>query len=160
MDILKKFINNPGLEHLAENIIGFMDIDKAMEIMIESQELSDDEREIFKQILKKLMLKEAHEICKFFPFFEMFPWWMKDLDILKRSETLESFNKLYDILVLLQEVPEWCLNKEKCTLLRRPLPGGVYYAMMGFLKTVVEIKDIDEYLMEKAKSTPHNCVLC
>ena len=37
MDILKKFLNNPGFEHLAENIIGFMDIDKAMEIMIESK---------------------------------------------------------------------------------------------------------------------------
>ena len=64
MDILKKFLNNPGFEHLAENIIGFLDIDKAMEIMIESQELSEDERKIFKKTLNRLMFNEAQEICE------------------------------------------------------------------------------------------------
>ena len=90
MDILKKFLNNPGFEHLAENIIGFLDIDKAMEIMIESKELSEDERKIFKKILKKLMFKEAHEKCEFFPFFEIFPQWKEHLNELKNRGTLES----------------------------------------------------------------------
>ena len=47
MDIFRKLHNNPGFEHLVENIIGFMDIDKAMEIMIENDELSESERKIF-----------------------------------------------------------------------------------------------------------------
>ena len=54
MDILKKFLNNPGFEHLAENIIGFMDIDKAMEIMIESQELSEDERKNLQENVEEI----------------------------------------------------------------------------------------------------------
>ena len=42
MDILKKFLNNPAFDHLAENIIRFMDTDEAMETMIESEFLSDE----------------------------------------------------------------------------------------------------------------------
>ena len=164
MDILKKFLNNPGFEHLAENIIGFLDIDKAMEIMIESQELTEDEqkifkseimienqelseyeRKVFKKILKKLMLKEAHKICEFFPFFEIFPQWKEHLNELKNCGTLESFNELYEILVLLQNVPEWCLNKKKCILL---CATDVPYDMMGFLKIVVEIKDVEKFVVD------------
>ena len=36
-DILKEFINNPGLEHLAADIIRNMDVDKAMETMFKSK---------------------------------------------------------------------------------------------------------------------------
>ena len=43
-DILKEFINNPGLEHLAADIIRNMDVDKAMETMFKSNLLSDEER--------------------------------------------------------------------------------------------------------------------
>ena len=160
MDILKKFLNNPGFEHLAENIIGFLDIDKAMEIMIESQELTEDEqkifkseimienqelseyeRKVFKKILKKLMLKEAHKICEFFPFFEIFPQWKKHLNALKNRGTLESFNKLYKILVLLQKVPEWCLKKNQIRILFDPFFGVVPDDMMGFLKIIVMVED-------------------
>ena len=148
MDILKKFINNPGLEHLAENIIGFLDTDQAMKIMIERQELSEDEREIFKKILKKLMLKEVHEKCEFFPFFEIFPQWKEHLNELKNCGTLESFNELYEILVLLQNVPEWCLNKKKCNLL---FVTDVPEDMMGFLKIVVEIKDVEKFVVDFLK---------
>ena len=145
MDVFKNFMDN-GFERLAENIIRFMDTDKAMEYMIESDELSEDERKIFKKILKELMLKEAHEICEFFPFFAIFPQWKKHLNELKNRGTLESFNELYDILVLLQEVPEWCLKWKYTILLYHAtdLPDD----MMGCLKIVVEIEDIDKFLMD------------
>ena len=44
MDILKKFLNNPAFDHVAENIILFMGTDEAMEILIESELLSNEER--------------------------------------------------------------------------------------------------------------------
>ena len=44
MDILEKFLNNPAVDHSAENIIRFMGTDEAMEIMIESELLSNEER--------------------------------------------------------------------------------------------------------------------
>ena len=85
------------------------------------------------------MFKEAHELCELFWFFEIFPQWKEHLNELKNRGTLESFNELYEILVLLQNVPEWCLNKKKCILL---CVTDVPDDMMGFLKIVVEIKDI------------------
>ena len=102
---LKKFFNHPEFGHLAEKIIGFLDIDQAMEIMIESDQLSEDERKFFKKTLKESMFKETKELCENLGFFTVFPEWKKDLDDLNNRGTLKSFNKLYDILVLLQEVP-------------------------------------------------------
>ena len=64
MDVLKKLLNNPAFDHLAENIIGFMDTDVAMETMIESELLTDEERKVMKKILRKVMVKEAQMICK------------------------------------------------------------------------------------------------
>ena len=46
MDILKKFLNNPAVDHSAENIIRFMGTDEAMETMIESELLSKEERRL------------------------------------------------------------------------------------------------------------------
>ena len=113
MDILKKLLKNPAFDHLAENILGFMDIDKAMETMIES-ELLDEERKVMKKMLRKLMVNEAQKICEkqvIFKsrnglvnpsLFEMYPFFKEALQELKNSESLESFNQLYDILVWLQ----------------------------------------------------------
>ena len=63
MDILKKFLNNPAFDHLAENIIRFVDTDEAMETMIESEFLSDEERKVMRKILRRLMVKEAQMFC-------------------------------------------------------------------------------------------------
>jgi len=113
MDILKKLLNNPAFDHLAENILSFMDIDKAMETMIES-ELLDEERKVMRKMLRKLMVNEAQKICEkqvIFKsrnglvnpsLFEMYPFFKEALQELKNSESLESFNQLYDILVWLQ----------------------------------------------------------
>ena len=64
MDVLKKLLNNPAFDHLAENIIGFMDTDVAMENMIESEILSDEERKAMRKILRKVMIKEAQMFCE------------------------------------------------------------------------------------------------
>ena len=115
MDILKKLLKNPAFDHLAENILGFMDIDKAMETMIES-ELLDEERKVMKKMLRKLMVNEAQKICEKQVIFKsrnglvnlnptlyaMYPFFKEALQELKNSESLESFNQLYDILVWLQ----------------------------------------------------------
>ena len=143
---LKKFFNHPEFGHLAEKIIGFLDIDQAMEIMIESDQLSEDERKFFKKTLKESMFKETKELCEKLKFFEVFPGWKKDLDDLNNHGTLKSFNELYDILVLLQEVPEWCLKWKTPFLLYNVT--DVPDDMMGFLKIVVEIEDIDKFLMD------------
>ena len=114
MDILKKLLNNPAFDHLAENIISFMDTDEAMETMIESELLSDEERKVMRKMLRKLMIKEAQMYCEkevevILQFgcvettlYKMFPFFKDALQELKNSETLESFNQLYDILVWLQ----------------------------------------------------------
>ena len=113
MDILRKLLKNPAFDHLAENILSFMDIDKAMETMIES-ELLDEERKVMRKMLRKLMVNEAQKICEkqvIFKsrnglvnpsLFEMYPLFKEALQELKNSESLESFNQLYDILVWLQ----------------------------------------------------------
>ena len=121
MDILKKFLNNSAFEHLAENIIRFMDTDEAMENMIESEILSDEERKAMRKILRKVMIKEAQMFCEKkvevkssdpkqrskkvlvkTTLYEMYPFFKDALQELKKSESLEKFNQLYDILVWLQ----------------------------------------------------------
>ena len=154
MDIFRKLHNNPGFEHLVENIIGFMDIDKAMEIMIENDQLSESERKFFKTTLNKLMFKEAKEICEKHKFFEIFPWWQYHLENLKNRRTLESFNELYDILVLLQELLGFMENPEKMTLCIKVAILRVNKNranMIKYLKVIVKLSDEDAYLdaMEK-----------
>jgi len=64
MDILKNLLNNPAFDHLAENIIRFMHTDEAMETMIESEFLTDEERKAMRKILRKLMVREAQMYCE------------------------------------------------------------------------------------------------
>ena len=124
MDVLKNLLNNPAFDHLAENIIRFMHTDEAMETMIESEFLTDEERKAMRKILRKLMFKEAKMYCEKkvevkskqcqWPeqhykkvivkttLYEMYPFFKDALQELNKSESLESFNQLYDILVWLQ----------------------------------------------------------
>jgi len=129
MDVLKKLLNNPAFDHLAENVISFMDTDVAMETMIESELLTDEERKVMKKILRKVMVKEAQMRCEkqvtvifnvldrfdedeyveyYFKMsdettlYKLYPFFEEALQELKKSESLESFNQLYDILVWLQ----------------------------------------------------------
>ena len=177
MDVFKNIIDN-GFERLAENIIRFMDTDKAMEYMIESDELSEDERKIFKKTLKKSMLKEAQEICekkvgiedsarstllKMFPWWknsseftllELFPWWKNHLEKLENRDTLETFNELYDILVLLQELPK-CMKVTDMTLTRHSrvlsdISVGTFDDMIDLLKVIVKIfdEDVDDHCLD------------
>merc|ERR1711860_321083 len=91
------------------------DTDGVMESMIEYKHFSEEERRVFRKVLRKLMVKEAQKICeKKVTFesrsdglvnpslFEMYPFFKDALQELKNSESLESFNQLYDILVWLQ----------------------------------------------------------
>ena len=115
MDILKNLLMNPAFDRLVENIISSMDTDEVMESMIEYKHFSEEERRVFRKVLRKLMVKEAQKICeKKVTFesrsdglvnpslFEMYPFFKDALQELKNSESLESFNQLYDILVWLQ----------------------------------------------------------
>merc|ERR1711874_501234 len=106
-----------------------MDTDVAMETMIESELLTDEERKVMKKILRKVMVKEAQMRCEkqvtvifnvldrfdedeyveyYFKMsdkttlYEMYPFFKDALQELNKSESLESFNQLYDILVWLQ----------------------------------------------------------
>ena len=106
MDILKKLLSNSAFDHLAENIISYMDTDEAME-MIESEVLSDEERKVVRKILRKLMFKEAQMRCESFQgpsvktrLLKLFP--LVELPQLKNSESLESFNQLYHTLMWLK----------------------------------------------------------
>ena len=58
MDILKKLLSNPAFDHLAENIISYMDTYEALEL-IDSELLSDEERKIVRKMVRKLMEREA-----------------------------------------------------------------------------------------------------
>ena len=113
MDILKKLLSNPAFDHLAENIISYMDTDESMEL-IASELLSDEERKVVRKILRKLMFKEAQMRCeKEMTLVESFqgpsvktrllkllP--LVELPQLKDSESLESFNQLYHTLMWLK----------------------------------------------------------
>ena len=113
MDILKKLLSNSAFDHLAENIISYMDTDEAME-MIESEVLSDEERKVVRKILRKLMFKEAQMRCEKemtmvesfqgpsvkTRLLKLFP--LVELPQLKNSESLESFNQLYHTLMWLK----------------------------------------------------------
>ena len=115
MDILKNLLMNPAFDRLVENIISSMDTDEVMESMIEYKHFSEEERRVFRKVLRKLMFKEAQKICeKNLTFesrsdglvnpslFEMYPFFKDALQELKNNESLESFIQLYDILVWLQ----------------------------------------------------------
>ena len=62
---------------------------------------------------------------------------------------LESFNELYDILVLLQELPEWCMDKKKMILVIIWLNTGDAppVKIIDFLKVIIKFSDDEDRLV-------------
>ena len=128
MDILKKLINNPGLQHVAEIVIGHLDKDFAKNLAEDREycELfTDGEQDFLMKTLRKPMYDEAKMICKEkrkFPYlledfggvyydysqeksiFDMFPFFAEALEELKSSESLLTFKQLQKTLSLLEYV--------------------------------------------------------
>ena len=135
MDILKDMMNNPGLHHVAETIIGYMDRKVALNLVENRELLSEEEQKFLMESLKRRMFDEAQQICnKTYTLnnywsngeiitkstksiFQMFPFFIEALQDLKTSETVESFKQIGQILRLLEDVIDFdteeklaCLN--------------------------------------------------
>ena len=127
MDILKDLMSNPGLHHVAETIIGYMDRKVAMDLVENRELLSEEEQKFLMESLKRRMFDEAQQICnKTYTFsddvilryygiwfdtktftksiFQMFPFFIEALHDLKTSETLKSFKQMAKSLLLLEDV--------------------------------------------------------
>ena len=124
MDILKKLINNPGLQHVAEIIIGHIDKEVARNLVLgnslaDLKLLSKEEQDFLMMTLRKSMYVEAKAI-----FDEMqsapgstskymtFPNLAKKLEELKNDDQcfcgrfehkLQTFKQFQEILSLLEE---------------------------------------------------------
>ena len=71
MDILKILINNPGLQHVAEIVIGYMGKEDARNVvgnrlagLSDHELLSEEEQDVLMKILRKPMYDEAKKICE------------------------------------------------------------------------------------------------
>ena len=123
MDILKKLINNPGLQHVAEIVIGHMDKEIARNLVGNSRAdlelLSKEEQDFLMMTLRKSMYDEAKAIFDEMQFApgsvhkdETFPNLAKKLEELKNddqcfcgrfSHKLQTFKQFQEILSLLEE---------------------------------------------------------
>ena len=129
LDILKDLMSNPGLHHVAEAIIGYLDRELALELVDKRELLSEKERKFLMETLRRRMFNEAQQICdKTYTFakstfytgddydlwtyagnitqsiFQMSPFFIEALHDLKTSETLESFKQMGKIILLLEDV--------------------------------------------------------
>jgi len=119
MDILKHLMSNPGLHHVAETIIGYMDRKVAQNLVGKCELLSEEERKFLRETLKRRMFNEVQLICdktNYFldnqadeyenekSLFQMFPFFIRALEELKTSEDLGSFKLLCKILSLVEDV--------------------------------------------------------
>ena len=118
MDILKDMMNNPGLHHVAETIIGYMDRKVALNLVENRELLSEEEQKFLMESLKRRMFDEAQQICNKTlgywswtdggnitkSIFQMYPFFIEALQDLKTSETFESFKQMGQILLLLEDV--------------------------------------------------------
>ena len=134
MDILKKLIANPGLQIVAEIVIGHLDKDFAKNLVAdrEYRELfTEGEQEFLMKTLRKSMYDEAKKICEekrefadyedyervayldYYNYgnedhnmsiFDMFPFYAEALEELKSSESLLSLEQLQKTLSLLKYV--------------------------------------------------------
>ena len=133
MDILKILINNPGLQHVAEIVIGHLDKDFAWDLAEdrEYRELfTEYEQDFLMKRLRKQMYAEAKKICeekrKFYgwwedlikSFFDMFPFFAEALKELKSSESLLTFQQLQQTLSLLENIVNGPYGRFKPTTLR------------------------------------------
>ena len=91
MDTLKKLINNPGMQHVAEIVIGHLDKDFARKLAgpLGYRELfTGGELDFLMKTLRKPMYNEAKKICEEkreftdkrrhhykMSIFDMFPFW-------------------------------------------------------------------------------------
>ena len=132
MDILKKLIANPGLQHVADIVIGHLDKDFWTNLAEdrEYRELfTEGEQEFLMKTkaaktLRKSMYDEAKKICeekrefvgyeayvyilrygwRNMSIFDMFPFYAEALEELKSSESLLSFEQLQKTVSLLKNV--------------------------------------------------------
>ena len=125
MDILKKLINNPGLQHVAEIVIEYLDedFDTLARKIAEDHEYRElftkGEQDFLVKILRKSMYVEAKKICEekrvfydnqadqyenYKSIFDMFPFFAEALEELKSSESLLTFKQLQKTLSLLEYV--------------------------------------------------------
>ena len=127
MDILKKLINNPGLQHVAEIVIEYLDLDEDFDTLARKIAEDHEYRELFTKgeqdflvkILRKSMYVEAKKICEekrvfydnqadqyenYKSIFDMFPFFAEALEELKSNESFETFQQLQKTLALLVKV--------------------------------------------------------
>ena len=121
MDILKKLINNPDLQHVAEIVIGHLDKKILAKNLAEDREyrelFTDGEQDFLLKTLRKSMYDKAKKICEekreFLDnraeeyencksIFDMFPFFAGALEELKSSESLITFKQLQKTLSLLK----------------------------------------------------------
>ena len=111
MDILKNLIGNPGLHHVAEIVIGFLDKKFARDLVGNRELLpGDDEQDFLMKTLREPMYNEARKICEETRTFDkrtiiqLHPFFADVLDGLKNGECLETFKQLQEILSLLEKI--------------------------------------------------------
>ena len=111
MDILKDLIANPGLHHVAEIVIGYLDKKFARDLVGNRELLpGDDEQNFLMKTLGKQMYNEAKKICEETrirvyekTILQQYPFLADVLDGLKNGECLETFKQLEEILSLLKK---------------------------------------------------------
>ena len=110
MDTLKKLINNPGLQHVAEIVIGHLDKDFARKLtgpLGYCELFTDGEQDFLMKTLRKPMYDKAKKICEEKreftdkrrhhynkSIFDMFPFFAEALEELKSNESFETFQQL------------------------------------------------------------------
>ena len=57
MDILKDLMSNPGLHHVDETIIGYLDRELALELVDKRKLLSEEERQFLMETLREVANK-------------------------------------------------------------------------------------------------------
>ena len=155
MDILKKLINNPVLQHVAEVVIGHLDKDFAKNLA-ENREYRElftgGEQDFLMKTLKKSMYEEAKKICEYLHIFDTFPFFAEALEELKSGESLLTFQQLQKTLSLLESVITEDLNRwdepvSKLPCLHKFVPDetGDQDVKKGPEDMIKALKDADDY---------------
>ena len=153
MDILKKLINNPVLQHVAEVVIGHLDKDFAKNLA-ENREYRElftgGEQDFLMKTLKKSMYEEAKEICEYLHIFDTFPFFAEALEELKSGESLLTFQQLQKTLSLLEN------------LVTVEIPGYLYIGLtpdpIGFKLACLHRCVPDETDEQDAKKGPEDMI--
>ena len=136
MDILKKLINNPGLQHVAEIVIGHMDKEVARNLvgnhltgLADHEPLSEEEQDFLMKTLRKPMYVEAKAI-----FDEM----QSAPGSTKKNATFPNLAKILEELK----------NNDHCDNCRCKIPVCLRFGLK--LKTFKQLQEILS-LLEEAK---------